>query len=121
MHNIIDCQSFVVTPPNNQTVPINSDVNVTYNCIVSENRLAEWVFNTIQIPAGSSLVNTLLQAGIFIEGDQNNETTMIISRRGRETFANTDLEIGCTALTQNAENLDIEFGPVNFVRTFGEF
>ena len=113
-----DCQSIVVTPPNNQTVPINTDVNVTYNCVVSDNRLAEWVFNTIQIDVASSLVNTLRQAGVFIESDQN-ETTMVITRRGRERYPG-DIEIGCTALTQNTDELDIEFGPINFVRTFGE-
>lgn len=116
-----DCQSIVVTPPTNQTVPINSDVNVTYNCIVDGGRLAEWVFNTIQVPSGSSLVQTLARAGIFIEeGITANETNIVITRRGRETFSNKDLQIGCTALTQSTDNLEIEFGPVNFVRTFGE-
>lgn len=111
-----------MTPPRNQTVPINTDVNVTYTCTVDGNRRAEWDFRGVQIPSDSAtILNRLATSGIIITpGADNSQTTITITQAGREVYSNEDLKIACTALTE-AGRLDIEISCVYYVRTYGEF
>ena len=102
-------------PSTNQTVPFQSDVNITYDCFVTDDRTAIWEFDHIQIRPGSTIADSLAEVGIIIEaGSGINVTRIIVTRLARETFGNEDIELRCAAVVE----LDIQFGEFLYVRTF---
>ena len=76
-----------VTPPTDYTLPITSDVNVTYDCAVDEGSQPEWTVDSFQIPSpDDSIALQFAQIGIFIEVLAPNMTRLIITPAGRMTL-----------------------------------
>ncbi len=115
-----DCRtppSITVTPPTNQTVPINTDISVTYRCQVTDGRRADWTFMGIPIPIGSADHALLGSLGVNISaGVSQSDIYLTVGRNGREIYSNRDLKIVCTALTTP---FSLETSCSYFIRTFG--
>ena len=105
-------------PSTNQTVPFESDMNITYDCFVTDDRTAVWVFGDVQVRPGSMVADSLVNRGLIIEaGSGINVTRITVTRLAREdTFENADVELRCAALMES--DVNIQFGEFLYVRTF---
>ncbi len=117
-----DCRtppSITVTPPTNQTVPINTDISVTYRCQVTDGRRAYWTFIGVPISIGSDDHALLGSLGVNISaGASQSDIYLTVDRNGRETYSNRDLRIACTELITTPV-LMIQTSCDYFIRTFG--
>ena len=107
-----------VTPTGNQTVPVGSDVNVTYTCTVPVGSIVEWVFGNVQLSPGSANAQILAENGLILDPPTQGLTTnIIVTSLGRERLG-SNIQLRCSALQQSP--VTITFGEIYYVRTFGE-
>lgn len=117
-HNQLFSGSIILIPERNQSVLFDSNVNVTYNCVVDEGREAIWQFRGVLITG--VLKDFLEERGVafFIEGPTVSETSIIITQFARHVF-DDDLAVVCAAIDGSSRPPEIEFSPTYYVRTVG--
>lgn len=113
-------------PGSNLSLPINSPVNVTFTCNVSEDesnlvgRQAIWEVQDRQIQPGQNPVRTAFEnVGIAIEEREIiSAVDLIVTSEARMVFQDSGIMIRCTAFT--ADPPVTEVGELLFIRTYGE-
>ena len=108
-----------MTPERNQSVLVDSNVNVTYDCTVDQGRVALWEFIGLQITP--SMYDALEENGVFItEGFTVSDISITITPTARSRFGPEDLSIVCIAGSFSSFPPEVEFSPTYYVRTVGQ-
>ena len=111
-----------VTPDSDQTLPINSPVNVTLVCNVSEDSnntartQAIWEVEDRQIQSGSTAAFEMI--GIFIEQESVGVVRLIISREARLLYQDSGLMVRCTAFAAGEPPITVR-GRAISIGTYG--
>lgn len=114
-----------MTPSTDLSFPINSPLNATFVCNVSEDQVARqaiWEVEGRQIQPGQSGIRTVFEnLGIIIEDEPmgGSVASVIVTSEARQVYQMPGVMVRCTAVTQNPPV--IQLGPILFVRTYGKF
>lgn len=117
------CGVITVVPGTDQSLSINSPVNVTFACNVSEDepnlarRQAIWEVQNRQIQGGP-VSDAFEDIGIFVEEVEMELVNLIVNSSARMEFQDTGLMVRCTAFTVNPP--ETQLGETLFIRTYGE-
>lgn len=115
-----------VVPGTDQSLPINSPVNLTFSCNVSEDesnsaqRQAIWEVQDRQIQGGQNRVRDAFEnIGIFIVEVEVElgVVDLVVSSAARMQFQASGLMVRCTAFTIDPPITQL--GETLFVRTYG--
>lgn len=123
---VVTSSEIIVTPSENQFLPVNSLINVTFQCDVrgssGNNRSAVWTVQGRQIDNGEENNPTrdaFETNGIFINVVEAGVTEVIVTELARVMFSPT-VTVQCSSFT-NVGGLPItEVGEEFTVTTFGE-
>ena len=116
-----------VSPDSDQILPINSPVNVTLTCNVSEDSQnsertqAIWEVAERQILSGNNSVRRAFESiGIFIEQETVGFTSIIVSREARLQYQESGLMVRCTAFSPGVPPITLK-GRAITIRIYGKF
>jgi hypothetical protein len=118
-------QNISVVPQSNISLPINSPVNVTFTCNVSEDennltgRQAIWEVEGRQIQSGQNPVRDAFEdLGIVISESGVGVIDLVVTSDARQRFQESGIMIRCIAFTSDPPMT--QAGDTLFIRTYGK-
>ena len=110
-----------VSPEGNQSVPIDSQDNVTYTCNVTGGdvvRRAIWEVEGRQIQTGTNPLRTTFEnIGVIIEELLVGLVVLTVNSTARITYMDTGVRLRCVLFVEGEPP---EFGPLQFVNVYGK-
>ncbi len=115
-----------MSPDGDQILPVDSPVNVTLVCNVSQDSnnsagtQAIWEVEDRQIQSGS-VRTAFANIGIFIEEEEEavGLVSLIVSREARLQYEDSGLMVRCTAFTSGEPPITLRGNAIT-IRTYGE-
>ena len=105
-----------LTPTSNQVIPMTSFDNVTYDCMISGNRVLFWEVNNVQIQSHQRI--QFEGIGVFVEDQATNRSTLIITRQAWQAYSHEPISVRCSAFTSIIP--DIDFSNFSVIITYGK-